>query len=426
MNALRPMTCRLAAQILQSIAAAACAGVVIHAAGCGTDVEGDGSAGPSSSPGSGGAGGTGSVSSSVSSSISNSGGNWMPKEGVQCIPWPPGGEGGAGGTAGSTVGSAGGAGACPPPSYLIDNGYMYAYAFCGGCCAEYQSVDGGTMQDGECCYEVVANCTSGSGRPLLVDGRPLTTSARRGATNAWNAPPRPSLAGLSAAQRNALASAWLGDALLEHASVASFSRFAIELMAVGAPADLLDDAHSAARDEVKHARLCFALAGAYAGHALEPEAMASLRGLVISTDLADVAARAVAEGCVGETLAALWAAEQLEAATDAAVRDVLAQIAEDEARHAALAWRFVAWAVRTGGEAVHAAVARSFAEAIAAIEVDAVEPVDADPSLSGHGRLGQASLRAVARAAITAVIQPAMDALVHAGRGCGDARASAH
>ena len=41
-------------------------------------------------------------------------------------------------------------------------------------------------------------------------------------------------------------------------------------------------------------------------------------------------------------------------------RDAATQIADDEARHAELAWRFVAWAIATGGKATRALVAQAF------------------------------------------------------------------
>lgn len=43
----------------------------------------------------------------------------------------------------------------------------------------------------------------------------------------------------AAAARVCLRHAWLADASAEHASVASFARFALELMAVGAPGGLV-------------------------------------------------------------------------------------------------------------------------------------------------------------------------------------------
>ena len=53
---------------------------------------------------------------------------------------------------------------------------------------------------------------------------------------------------MTPAQRALLAEAWTTDALHEHASIASSARFSLELMAAGAPADLvlLGDAKSTA------------------------------------------------------------------------------------------------------------------------------------------------------------------------------------
>jgi hypothetical protein len=57
------------------------------------------------------------------------------------------------------------------------------------------------------------------------------------------------------------------------------------------------------------------------------------------------------EGCVGETLSAVEAGVAAALATDPVVAAVLRTIADDEARHAALAWRFVQWRVSTGASA---------------------------------------------------------------------------
>jgi len=109
-------------------------------------------------------------------------------------------------------------------------------------------------------------------------------------------------------------------------------------------------------DEIEHARLCYGLASAYAGRPLGPGPLAIDRALVDPVDLASVTARAVREGCIGETLAALHAGVRAQAAVDPVVRAVLERIAEDESRHAELAWRFVRWAVAHGGEVVRASV----------------------------------------------------------------------
>ena len=78
--------------------------------------------------------------------------------------------------------------------------------------------------------------------------------------------------------------------------------------------------------------------------------------------LVELAVAAVREGCFGETLAAVVASMQREAATDPAVREVLAIVAEEEARHAELAFRVVTWAIANGGKDVKHAVHGAFIE----------------------------------------------------------------
>jgi hypothetical protein len=221
----------------------------------------------------------------------------------------------------------------------------------------------------------------------------------------------PSLEGLSVDERARLASAYLEDALLEHASIASFGRFALELLAVGAPSDLVERAHAAALDEVRHARLTFGLASAYAGTTLGPQVFPFGGAVPVSAQLADIAARTVHEGCIGETLASLMAAEQASRAEDPAVQRVLSSIAEDEARHAELAWKTVAWAVSVGGETVRKAVAEAFERAFsmgASIDV----PGAGDEKLEKHGRPAASVLREALRRGFEDVVKPAASALL--------------
>ena len=71
----------------------------------------------------------------------------------------------------------------------------------------------------------------------------------------------------------------------------------------------------------------------------------------------------IREGCIGETVAAVEAAEALEQAVDPAVRRALARITDDELRHADLAWQFVRWALESGGDGLRAIAARAFESA---------------------------------------------------------------
>jgi hypothetical protein len=147
-----------------------------------------------------------------------------------------------------------------------------------------------------------------------------------------------------AALNRAAAAHYQRAALLEHASIAAFARFALELLALGAPAALVEAATQAMSDETAHARLCFGLASRYAGRALGPSAL-PIADALGSIELEHIVESVVLEGCIGESLAAEEAAQALEFATDPEVRAALTRIAADERRHAELAYRFLDWAL---------------------------------------------------------------------------------
>jgi hypothetical protein len=181
------------------------------------------------------------------------------------------------------------------------------------------------------------------GRPFLVEGAALVARAvRRGDWLAAVAELR--MESITPELRAALAAAWSEAALMEHASIAAFARFSLELLALGAPAELVGDAARAMSDEQQHAELCFALASAYAGAPLGPGPL-EVRGCLSDVSLGAVLVTTFLEGCVGETLAAVEARERARHVLDPLLEDALLRIAEDEARHAALAWRFVQWAL---------------------------------------------------------------------------------
>lgn len=114
-----------------------------------------------------------------------------------------------------------------------------------------------------------------------------------------------------------------------------------QLLGLGAPAALVRASLDAAADEVAHARLAYGLASAYGGAALGPGQL-GLAGVEIDASWRAVVRGLIKEACVGETLGvveALAAAEQARAE----LRGLLTRIAADEQRHAALAWRCLAW-----------------------------------------------------------------------------------
>ncbi len=402
---------RLLLARLLHIAGAGTAGLaVIAAADCGArsgvPVPGrtlggtGGAGGMGGAPGTGGAGGMASSSFAVTSTSTASsvtvgvgGGppDGGPVEGMVCIPMT---------TKPST---------CPASPGFIVNDH-------GVCWTISSVVSGPTMEGDACCYEVIVKpfpCYVG--RTFFVDEGIVKAELRPG--RSWRSGAVPDVARVPPATRRVLGEAWARDGLFEHASVASFSRFAMQLLALGAPADLVRDTHAAAIDEVRHAELCLGLASAYLGEGVEPAALPVPGPLVIDGDLAAVAAEAVLEGCVGETVATVQALDALVHATDPAVREVLEVTVADETRHAELAWRFVAWAIDQGGAPVRAAVQEAFA-GFRPPDPRVEDFTGVDLAVyAEHGRQQAVEGREIAQRAMTEIIQPAMCVLLSRASG---------
>jgi hypothetical protein len=265
---------------------------------------------------------------------------------------------------------------------------------------------GGTP--GQCCYNVTASCVC-IGRPFLVAGAPRTAGTMAGDGHGWREGAPLDVSDLPTGTREALARAYVEDALAEHASVASFGRLALELMALGAPADLVAAAHEAALDEVRHARIAFGLASAFGGAPLRPGPF-PLKDLSLHSDLASFAAAAVVEGCVGETLAALLLSERAVRARDPRVSSALASMAEDEARHAELAWRVLSWALAVGGAEVTDAARAAFDRALR--HPPAAPPCPPPtPGSCAFGVLDAATTGAILADGIENVVRPCARAL---------------
>lgn len=291
-----------------------------------------------------------------------------------------------------------------PEPVFDENGCQVMEQVRDGCCNA--AVTGPELIDGRCCYGF---CASGCcGRPFVVDGRARLAGVER--RSDWLAElDLDGVDALDVATREALSRAWLADARLEHASIASFARFTLDLLAFGAPLELVREASRAQSDEAEHAAVCFALASRYLGAPHGPGALA-MTGVQPSRSLAEAAASAAREGCIGETVAAWVAAERAPAARDPAVRAVLERIAEDEARHAELAWRFVRWALENGADEVRAAVAAVLGDLPLGGEPASPDPVR-DPVLADQGWVTPERARALEHCALREVVEPCARAL---------------
>ncbi len=198
---------------------------------------------------------------------------------------------------------------------------------------------------------------------------------------------------------------------MEHASVASFARFTLELLALGAPPDILLEAQQAGADEVAHARVAYALASAFEGKEIGPGPL-DMTGIAPSTDAAHIVTALVAEACVGETLGAAEARALAGMVSDPALAAVYSRIADDEGRHAELGWRTLAWLLRSRGEELREVAARAFEKALS---VAGNDPVVAHGAVAPErGLLSSAMLGALRRQALAEVVKPCAQALLGA------------
>jgi hypothetical protein len=248
------------------------------------------------------------------------------------------------------------------------------------------------------------------GRPLLVDAVACTAPSRQ--RTDWAAPPE--LENLP--EDPELAAYWAEVAALEHASVASFARFGAQLLALGAPPELVRASKQAALDEIEHARLAYGLASAYGKRAIGPGQL-ELRGLSVSASWREVVAGLIEEACVGETLGVAEAMAAAESARVPAVRVVLERIADDELRHAQLAWRSLAWLLREADDAD-----RAWAQALLERAIEAVgeASVSSGTHRPADGILGGSARARLHREASSRVLAPLSRALFD------DRRAYAH
>ena len=181
------------------------------------------------------------------------------------------------------------------------------------------------------------------GRPLIDEGQACVASLVERAD--WIA----SVEGDESARvvaDPAQAERWASAALDEHASVGSFALHSLELVSLGAPAELIAEVQAAMADEVRHAALGFGLAQRRGGGARGPGRLAiSPRMLARYGDAQAIALALLEQGCVNETLAACQVRFAALTCEDPEAGRVLEILAVDEQRHAALAWKTLRWLI---------------------------------------------------------------------------------
>ena len=151
------------------------------------------------------------------------------------------------------------------------------------------------------------------------------------------------LTALNDHQKQVMAKHWSEMALSEHASIGSFSSFSLQLLSLAAPPKFLDMAHQAARDEIRHAQMCFAIASDYAGEMLSPGPLPLKGDLLGELTPESILFATIQEGCIGETLSAAELELAFKAAKVPRIQSTLRTIIEEESVHAQLAWGVVQW-----------------------------------------------------------------------------------
>lgn len=221
---------------------------------------------------------------------------------------------------------------------------------------------------------------------------------------------------LADSRRNQVTERWTRAAQAEHASIAAFDRFALQLLSIGAPPLLLEQAHLAAIDEVHHAQLTFAIASIYAGRSLGPGPLTIPHSLFADFSRREVLRSAVDEGCVNETIAAAEADTASQRVSCVPLQQVLTTIASDEAEHAALAYRFAAWALAAFGAEGRGWIEEGFASGFA--RFGSSQPssdnnnASDDTWLEAHGLLSDRARAECCATTLAEVVTPARKTLL--------------
>ncbi|MEZ4316145.1 MAG: hypothetical protein R3F61_01520 [Myxococcota bacterium] len=135
---------------------------------------------------------------------------------------------------------------------------------------------------------------------------------------------------------------WMALAADEDEAVRSFRAHLVELEHLGAPQSLRARARRALHDEIRHRTVALREASRLAGRTLALGPLPARAPGAPRTDRLDILLSVARDGAINETLSlcelGAWSASGCEQA------GLLAGIARDEARHAALAWDTLRWA----------------------------------------------------------------------------------
>ncbi len=253
--------------------------------------------------------------------------------------------------------------------------------------------------------------------PWWLSGEPLARQHDRlMCDNALEIPWDQSTAGeLSDEHRARVARVWRARTRAEYLAVSTFEYLSVDMVAAGAPPDILSFCHQAAIDEIRHTEMCLRMTQIYEGETVTPAP--DLSGMANDPELPKLhqaITNSMLLNCVVETFACTILAIVLEQTTDPTANAVYKRILSDEIGHARLGWAFLRWGIDTGGDSVIKACSDKvdFVVKSAANVVDAPRPKEEIPDvLRAHGMMHPSEERVIFSDCVREVLAPGFTGL---------------
>jgi hypothetical protein len=260
--------------------------------------------------------------------------------------------------------------------------------------------------------------------PWWLSGTPLETEhqrlmRRRQVPIPWE---RTTAGDLTQDERRRLAETWRRRAAAEYLAVTTFSVLAIDMVAAGAPADVLSHCVRSQLDEIRHAELAIRMVEIYSGTRIMPPAgMSSLPDDPAQPKLHQAAANTLLVSCVSETYATTILTATRDLTTDPVAHAVLTSIYSDEVMHARLGWSYLRYAIDHGGQGVLDAAAVMVPRALRGVAnvIERERPLgEVTDAVRAHGLMTPAEERQIYSRCVAEVLVPGFEAL---GIACGGA-----
>jgi hypothetical protein len=256
-----------------------------------------------------------------------------------------------------------------------------------------------------------------SGTPLEAEHHRLMR--RRSVPIVWS---ETTVAELSPDERARLAGTWTRRSAAEYLAVSTFAVLAIDLVAAGAPADVLSLCMRAGIDEVRHAELCLRMVEIYGERRIAPPpGMSSLPDDPKRPKLHQALANTLLVSCVSETYATTVLTATRDLTEDPVAHAVLTSIYSDEVMHARLGWSYLRYALERGGQGAIDAAAAMVPIALRGVAnvVERERPIgEVTDKVRAHGLMTPAEERVIYSSCVREVLVPGFEAL---GIPCGTA-----